>query len=157
MNLGGVIMGKGDLRDLIARHKGDRSYDRLARESHDNPTSGRWHQLATQPRQSNFPRPDTIQGVARTLGVTVTEVVMAAARSMGIDVREDDHGALSTAGLTPRQTQIVRMLISALAEKEDTSDGAPIAEDDDLEVRQSETSITVSDEDARTRAPRRIR
>lgn len=130
-------MGTGDLRELIARHQGDRSFERLARDSHGIPTKGRWHQLATGPIK-NFPDPETIYGVARALGVTVTEVVMAAARSLGIEVREDSHGALSTAGLNEDQVHVVRLVIAALAatSKEATSDGPPIAQ---LETHEFET------------------
>lgn len=149
-------MGKGDLKALIAERKGDRSYDQLERDSGGTPTAGRWQQMATRPPK-NIPETATLIGMARALGVTVTEVVMAAARSCGMDVREDSHGSLSTAGLTPRQTQVVRMVISELAAKEDTRHGAPIGDDLVLEEDADDEggAITLREKDSTRSAQRR--
>lgn len=69
-----------NLAALIADRKGTRSYDRLAEDCGGTPSSGRLHQMATRPLK-NFPDPDSIRGMANGLGVTVTDIVMAAARS----------------------------------------------------------------------------
>lgn len=90
-----------DLKALIASHKGRRSYERLSLDCGGTPTAARLHQLATIP-QKNFPDPDTIAGLARGLGVPVTEVVMCAARSLGLRVSsgyDPDALVLADAGL----------------------------------------------------------
>lgn len=78
-----------DLAELIAATKGDRSYDRLASLSGDVPGAKRWQQLATS-TPKNFVDPPTVRGIARALGVTELQVVIANARSLGLDVRSDE-------------------------------------------------------------------
>ncbi|RRQ26270.1 hypothetical protein DK926_18660 [Rhodococcus sp. Eu-32] len=73
------------LSELIADRKGTRSYERLSQDCGGTPTAKRLHQLATK-QQRNFPDPPTIRGLALGLGVSVTDVVMAAARALGLSV-----------------------------------------------------------------------
>ncbi|MCD2121207.1 hypothetical protein [Rhodococcus rhodochrous] len=87
-----------NLAALIADRKGTRSYEKISQDCGGLPTAKRVHQLATQP-QKNFPDPDTIRGLARGLGVPVTEVVMAAARTVNLPVYTgNDPSALSIGG-----------------------------------------------------------
>ncbi|QTJ65019.1 hypothetical protein HYG77_04990 [Rhodococcus sp. ZPP] len=87
-----------NLAALIADRKGTRSYDRLAEDCGGTPSSGRLHQMATRPLK-NFPDPDSIRGMANGLGVTVTDIVMAAARSLDLPVYTgNDPSALSIGG-----------------------------------------------------------
>ena len=53
---------------------------------------------------------------------------MATARSLGVQVREDSTGSLSTEGLTDEQVDVVRRVITALAERTEAAQhGTPIA------------------------------
>ncbi|WP_032402444.1 hypothetical protein [Rhodococcoides fascians] len=91
------------LGELIADRKGTRSYERLSTACGGTPTAKRLHQLATKP-QRNFPDPPTIKGLAQGLGVSVTDVVMAAARMVGLSVGvgNDPHSlTLPNAGELP--------------------------------------------------------
>lgn len=91
------------LGELIADRKGTRSYERLSTDCGGTPTAKRLHQLATKP-QRNFPDPPTIKGLAQGLGVSVTDVVMAAARMVGLSVGvgNDPHSlTLPNAGELP--------------------------------------------------------
>lgn len=86
------------LAGLIADRKGTRSYDRLSDDCGGTPSSGRLHQMATKPLK-NFPDPESIRGMARGLGVTVTDIVMASARSLELPVYTgNDPSALSIGG-----------------------------------------------------------
>lgn len=86
------------LAHLIIHRKGTRSYERLSKDAGGYPTANRIQQLATRPLQSKFPDPDTIRGLARALGVPITEVVLAAARSVGLPVTSEEPTALTIAG-----------------------------------------------------------
>lgn len=102
-----------DLRELIAGTKGERSYEALSRDCGGAPTSKRLHQLATTTLK-NFPDPLTIQGLARGLGVSVTEVVLASARSLGLPVRDlGDVASIDPTGLTDEQADAVRHVVRA--------------------------------------------
>jgi hypothetical protein len=75
-----------DLATLIADRKGGRSYERLARDCGRTVTSARLQQMA-KGQLAGFSTPKVIEGLARGLNATVTEVVAAMARSLGLDVR----------------------------------------------------------------------
>jgi hypothetical protein len=93
-----AVSDEPNLAVLIADRKGTRSYDRLAEDCGGTPSSGRLHQMATRPLK-NFPDPDSIRGMANGLGVTVTDIVMAAARSLDLPVYTgNDPSALSIGG-----------------------------------------------------------
>lgn len=77
-----------NLGELIRRNKGDRSYDTLARDCGNRPTSQRIQQIASSRRLTNFPDPESIRGLAKGLGVTEAAVVHAAAISVGLRVEE---------------------------------------------------------------------
>lgn len=103
-----------DLRDLIVGTKGDRSYEQLSRDCGGVPTAKRLHQLATA-QLKNFPDPPTIQGLARGMGVSVTEVVLASARSLELPVRDlGDVATIDPTGLTPEQADAVRHVVRAM-------------------------------------------
>lgn len=149
-----TVSADPDLAYLIAVRKGDRSYQRIAEDSGGAITRNRVQQLATEPRQKQFPSPETIRGLARALGATETEVVAAAARSVGIDVRYGiDPRALviGRAGELPARARdaivaIAHELLTAYdrdGSKEVGRDGhaAPIGEVTD-QHRPSRTSTT---------------
>lgn len=152
-------MGIGDLQHLLAQRKGTRSYERLSRDCGGNPGAKRLQQLGTQPIK-NFPDPPTVEGLARGLGVTRTEVVLACARSLGVAVEHDDALSLDTAGLTPRQTDALRMVIAAMLDRDGGSSGdtAPIARPSLQVLEEDGDAITVEStpppKPARKRAPR---
>jgi hypothetical protein len=97
-----------DLADLILTRKGSRSYERLSKDCGGNPTANRLQQLATK-GLNEFPTPDTIRGMSRGLGATVTDVTMACARSLDLNVRSGDPDALvlNGAGALPLEAQEV--------------------------------------------------
>jgi hypothetical protein len=86
-----------NLSDLLLARKGSRSYERLSKDCGGFPTANRLQQIATKDI-SEFPTPDTIRGLSRGLGSTVTEVTLAAARSLGLSVHAGDPDALVLAG-----------------------------------------------------------
>lgn len=88
------------LQQLVLDLKGDRSYERLARDCGGVPTAKRLQQIATTPHPKTFPDPPTVEGLAQGLGVTVTEVVLAAATSLGLNVhRGGDPSEVVLAGV----------------------------------------------------------
>jgi hypothetical protein len=92
-----VSTNQETLQRLILDLKGDRSYERLARDCGFDMKSRALHRAATKPALS-FPDPDTIRGLSRGLNVPVTRVVMACARSVGLNVSETDPTELVLQG-----------------------------------------------------------
>lgn len=83
------------LAQLILDRKGGRSFERLSEDCGGTPAGRRLQQLASESRpMKNFPDPDTIAAMARGLGVSTTEVVLASARSLGVKVATADATAL---------------------------------------------------------------
>lgn len=74
-----------NLSELIRHHKGDRSFDDLAKAGGGVVTSQRLQQMATT-RPAEFPKPKGIRAIAKALGVREWVVVMAASESLGLDV-----------------------------------------------------------------------
>lgn len=95
-----------NLAALILDRKGDRSFSKLSEDCGGQPAGRRLQQFATRPIK-NFPDPETIPGLARGLGVTTTEVILASARSLGIKVTASDAEALTLAdaGKLPTDAQ----------------------------------------------------
>lgn len=86
-----------DLASLILTRKGSRSYERLSKDCGGFPTANRLQQLATK-GLNEFPTPDTIRGMSRGLGATITDITLACARSLDLNVRMGDPDALVLAG-----------------------------------------------------------
>lgn len=86
-----------NLGQLILDRKGRRSFSRLSRDCGDYPAGRRLQQLASMPMK-NFPDPETILGLSRGLGVSNTDVLLAAARSLDIPVASQEKDALTIAG-----------------------------------------------------------
>lgn len=88
----------GDLRQLILDAKGDNSFERMATMCGKTPTAKRLQQMTTNDLKA-FPDKETIEGLARGTGATITTVVLAAARSLGLSVHSgDDPDALVLSG-----------------------------------------------------------
>jgi hypothetical protein len=88
--------------------KGGRSFERLSEDCGGVPAGRRLQQLANGNRpMKNFPDPESITAMARGLGVSTTEVVLASARSLGVTVAAADATALTIAdgGTLPAQAQ----------------------------------------------------
>ncbi|WP_336794240.1 helix-turn-helix transcriptional regulator [Gordonia malaquae] len=62
------------------------SYSSLAERTGDVITAAQWQQLGTG-GLTEFPQPATLDAIATTLDVSITEVVLAAGRSAGLDVK----------------------------------------------------------------------
>jgi hypothetical protein len=120
-----------NLSDLILTRKGSRSYERLSKDCGGLPTANRLQQIATK-ELNEFPNPDTIRGLSRGLGSTITDVTLAAARSLGLNVRTGDPDALvlANAGLLPVEAQevilaVTRQMLKAMNAAESARREAP--------------------------------
>lgn len=71
-----------DLAGLIKAFKGDRSYAALARDSGDVLNAAAWQQYGSGSRKViELPKPATIAGMAKALGVSQQTVLLAAMAS----------------------------------------------------------------------------
>lgn len=99
MNEGRYMPNEPDLRRLLLDAKGDRSYRQFAADCGGLPTEKRIQQIANGTELKAFPDKESIEGIARGTGVTVTAVILAAARSLGLEVHSgDDPDAMILAG-----------------------------------------------------------
>jgi transcriptional regulator with XRE-family HTH domain len=112
---------EGSLQYLIQDHRGDMSYARLAaRSGLTGATSDRAiHKLANQPI-TEFPKPDTIKGLAKGLRVPVLDVIRAAAVSLGIEVHTaGDDLVIPGAGRLPAKSRELLLNMAAALMDED--------------------------------------
>lgn len=77
-----------DIAALIRTTKGDRTYDQIAVDCGDEPSSKRLQQIATSPPKE-FPKPETVRALARGLRVSERQIVLAWSESLGIRTAED--------------------------------------------------------------------
>jgi hypothetical protein len=91
-------MAEFTLQQLIHERRGERSYLDLARESGNRPGLSAWQQWGTGKPRVSLPDTDSIRGMALALGVSQTEVLLAAARSAGLAVTPHDPSELRIAG-----------------------------------------------------------
>ena len=92
------------LQQLIKDRKGDRSYQRVSKDSGGKPTFQTLASLAEKPMKS-FPSKETIEGLERGLGVPAREIILAAARSLNINVSGDADLVIAGAGRLPVASQ----------------------------------------------------
>ena len=100
------------LAELILQRKGGRSFERLSEDCGGVPAGRRLQQLSTPSRpMKNFLDPETITGMARGLGVSEKDIVLASARSLGIrmDAGGPDALVIPDAGRLPEAAQIALM------------------------------------------------
>lgn len=95
------------LGQLIQTRRAGRSYERLAADSGNRPKLSAWQQWGKGSARTLLPEPDSIRGMALALGVSHTDVLMAAARSVGLVVASEDPSELriAGAGLLPEMAQ----------------------------------------------------
>lgn len=116
------------LAGLIAELKGDRSF----RELKDRAaglgalsTLSSWQQWATPDYERKLlPDPATVRAFAKGLGVSETEVLLAAARQVGLDVGEGNRTDLVLPGaghLPPEDRNVLASLASVLVAKHGTT------------------------------------
>jgi hypothetical protein len=77
------------IRKLIARQKGDRTYEELQAASDDVVKAQRWNQIANGIRITNFPKPETIAAMAKALDVDVDVLLLTFARQFGLGGSND--------------------------------------------------------------------
>lgn len=80
------------LAELITAHKGDASYERLAKKATDagHPiTASMLHNLVSKPIK-NIPRMDTLSAISVALGVSTRTVLDASAETLGLTQPDDD-------------------------------------------------------------------
>lgn len=83
----------GELRDLIAERKGDRSYAQLSSACDGQISRQQLQWFATQ-RIKEFPGPANLEALARALNVPVMHVIRAVAVSLGINTGTRDASDL---------------------------------------------------------------
>lgn len=103
-----------NLGQLIQARRGTRSYERLAQDSGNRPKLSSWQQWGKGEPRTLLPEPDSIRGMALALGVSHTDVLMAAARSVGLVVTSEDPSELriAGAGLLPEMAQETLFLMA---------------------------------------------
>lgn len=109
---------------LIQAAKGDRSFrelkDRAGSLGHDSTLSS-WQQWAkVNFERKLLPDPATVQAFAAGLGVSETDVLLAAARQVGLDVGEGNASDLVLPGagqLPPEDRNVLATLASVLVAK----------------------------------------
>lgn len=110
--------------------KGDRSFrflrDKAAGFGYES-TLSTWQQWGDLSfGRKLLPDPETIRAFARGLGVSETEVLMAAARQVGLDVGEGNTTDLvlpGAGGLPPADRSVIASLASVLVAKEEARQG----------------------------------
>lgn len=95
-----------ELQRLIAERRGDRTLARLSRDCGGVPTERGLSRL-TLHSFTRLPDRATIEGLARGLGVSVSQVVLACAAVIGFRVQPQDRNdlVLPGAGCLPPQAQ----------------------------------------------------
>lgn len=79
------------IQRLILDRKGDRSMESLSRACGGNPTRANLQRMTSEETKS-FPKdPDVIRGLAKGLGVRVSDIVTAFAVSIGLPMSTDEH------------------------------------------------------------------
>ncbi|RAX50901.1 hypothetical protein DQ353_00425 [Arthrobacter sp. AQ5-05] len=86
-----------DFQTLVLQHKGDRSYETIAKLAGGLPKA-KALQAIVQKGFTRMPNPETFEGLSRALNVRKRDLVLAAARTLGIDVGDDDQGDLILVG-----------------------------------------------------------
>ena len=94
------------IQRLILDRKGDRSMESLSRACGGNPTRANLQRMTSEETKS-FPKdPDVIRGLAKGLGVRVSDIVTAFAVSIGLPMSTDEHDlTLPGAGNLPEASQ----------------------------------------------------
>lgn len=108
--------------------------------------------MATKP-QKNFPDPESIRGMARGLGVTVTDVIMAVARSLDLPVYTgNDPSALSIGGAGDLDAStkdalatVVREFIRLTSQREDGSEHGKRTEEEQESRTQAGSTVDSSE------------
>lgn len=101
-----AVRSLNELQKLIAEKRGDRTLARLSRDCGGVPTERALSRLTLHPF-TRLPDKATIEGLARGLGVSVSQVILACAASMGFRVHQEDRTdlVLPGAGNLPPQAQ----------------------------------------------------
>lgn len=73
-----------NLQELIAKHKGTRSYAALAEATYGHISASMLHRLANHEAKT-FPGAKTLQALAQALELPINDVILAAAKSAGLN------------------------------------------------------------------------
>lgn len=114
------------IQNLVLNRKGDRSYERLARDTGGALSSKRLQQLATTPMR-NFPDPGTIKGLAKGLHTTNKEVLIACAESMGIEVAGEESTSLELPGARTLPASSQELLLAMSEEMQELQHSVEVA------------------------------
>jgi hypothetical protein len=118
-----------DLVQLIERNKDGRSYNALAVDC--GITAGRLHQMASG-AVKEWPKQDTIRGLAVGLRVSESTVVLAIARTLHLDVANsasslENYLPAGVDRLTERQRLAIGALIRSIVEADTEEGGTGVA------------------------------
>ena len=113
------------IQNLLLNRKGDRSYDRLARDAGGALSSKRLQQLATTPMR-NFPDPSTIKGLAKALHSTNKDVLHACAESLGIEVGGEESTSLELPGARTLPASSQELLLAMSEEMQELNQHSAI-------------------------------
>lgn len=90
--------------ELVADHRNNRSLNQLEDDSGGVVRWNSWQQwINPSPNRARvqFPQVDTIRGMARSLGVTEREVLLALGRTLGLSLEADEDLVVVGAGRLP--------------------------------------------------------
>lgn len=107
------------LGELILDRRGGRTYRQLEADSDGVVKSQRWEHMANNVRVDGFPRPQTIEAIAKVLDVDVQAVILSTAKTLGLPVRRQPSLLATllppdTDNLTLEQRNAVIMVIQAM-------------------------------------------
>lgn len=111
-----------DFQTLVLQHKGDRSYETIAKLAGGLPKA-KALQAIVQKGFTRMPNPETFEGLSRALNVRKRDLVLAAARTLGIDVGDDDQSDLILVGAKRLPLASQDLLVAMSREMQDWMDG----------------------------------
>lgn len=133
----------GGIQNLIVEKKGERSYERLARDCGYD-IKNRALQAAATKVTRGFADPDTIKGLSRGLNVPVAHIIRAYAVSLGLPIAEDEKGTLQIVGGAnlPRSSQdILINMAQELRHAYETPAEVDYSDRYDLAAKQADANI----------------
>lgn len=117
------------LAHLLTARQGDRSFEDLERDCGGGLSAARLEEMAAGHLDA-FPPPESVRALASGLGVSHTDVVLAAARTLGLCVRPPapiaPHEVSDLlADLSPRQVEAIAEVVVAFAEEGEAEPSSP--------------------------------
>lgn len=102
-----------NISELIQELIGKRTYEQLAKDCGGVPSKARLYTFVRDPIK-NFPAPDSIQGLAKGLGVTEFDIVQACAVSIGLWSEKNKQPGISLPEGSETLTQTQKTFVVGL-------------------------------------------